>query len=581
MLAAVLFQLQTAEVFSQGFLRTKGTEITNDDGPVILRSIGTGNWMIQEGYMMQSTRAGIATQQQFQDKLIETIGEERTKQFYDSWLHNHFTKTDVDSIKVWGFNAIRVALHYKWFTPPIENEKRLSDGTLDMTWIDKGFVMIDELLSWCEANEMYLILDMHGAPGGQGKNASISDYDPSKPSLWESEENKDKLIALWVRLADRYKNSKWIGGFDLINEPNWSLDGSENQNGCECQDNDDIWDLHERMIREIRKVNKNHIVYISGNCWGGNYSSFENHTLKEADDNMALTFHKYWTNNKPGAIDKWLAMRKRYQLPLWMSEGGENSNTWFSDCIALYERNRIGWSWWPVKKSKVNNVLKVVTDKSYTDLIDSWQNNQPLSPDSTYAAVMQYAANHNIENCIVARDVIYAMTQQADNFDTSPYKIHHLGQPIFFADFDMGREGYAYHDMVSADYHADDGADWANWNSGNFYRNDGVDIGDYKGSPFVGWTEAGEWMQYSLDVQKEGNYNLRIRATGGDKDMIVRLEVNLQVVGKDITFSASDNPFDWKSAMISGLKLPKGHVSLRFHIVNGGGNLMDFTFIEP
>ena len=35
------------------------------------------------------------------------------------------------------------------------------------------------------------VLDMHAAPGGQGRNSEISDYDPSKPSLWESE-NKEK-----------------------------------------------------------------------------------------------------------------------------------------------------------------------------------------------------------------------------------------------------------------------------------------------------------------------------------------------------------------------------------------------------
>ena len=51
-------------------------------------------------------------------------------------------------------------------------------------------------LTGCEANQMYLILDLHAAPGGQGANAAISDYDPDKPSLWESEENKTKTVAL-------------------------------------------------------------------------------------------------------------------------------------------------------------------------------------------------------------------------------------------------------------------------------------------------------------------------------------------------------------------------------------------------
>ena len=124
--------------FSQGFLRTQGIEIVNDDGPVILRSIGTGNWMIMEGYMMQSSSAGVATHTQYRDKLVETMGEERTDDFFNTWTENHFTKTDLDSMKVWGFNAVRAALHYKTLTLPIEEEQRNSDGTLQNTWLEKG-----------------------------------------------------------------------------------------------------------------------------------------------------------------------------------------------------------------------------------------------------------------------------------------------------------------------------------------------------------------------------------------------------------------------------------------------------------
>jgi aryl-phospho-beta-D-glucosidase BglC (GH1 family) len=63
------------------------------------------------------------------------------------------------------------------------------------TWLEEGFKMTDDLLKWCADNKMYLILDLHAAPGGQGNDANISDNDKSKPSLWESEENQKKTIA--------------------------------------------------------------------------------------------------------------------------------------------------------------------------------------------------------------------------------------------------------------------------------------------------------------------------------------------------------------------------------------------------
>jgi len=565
--------------FSQGFLRTQGTEIVNDNGPVILRSIGTGNWMIMEGYMMQSTSAGIDTHTKYRLKLNETIGKERTDEFFDTWTANHFTKTDLDSMKVWGFNSLRVALHYKTLTLPIEAEKRNSEGVLQNTWLEVGFEKIDELLSWCAENEMYLILDMHGAPGGQGKNASISDYDPSLPSLWESEENKEKLIALWIKLAERYKESPWIGGFDMINEPNWAFEGSKHPNGCDCQNNDDIWDLHERIIKAIRTVNSNHMVYVSGNCWGGNYNSFDKHSLKNADANMAITFHKYWNSNNDNALDKWIAMRNTYQLPLWMSEGGENSNTWFSDCIALYEKHHIGWSWWPVKKSKINNVLKVTTDKNYIDLMDSWKANTPLSADQTYEAVMGYADNHRIENCTVAKDVIYAMTKQVKSNDTEPFKNHTAGQAILFADYDMGRDGYAYYDVVSADYHVDDGTDRANWNSGFYYRNDGVDIGNFEGTPYVGWTEKGEWMQYTINIPDEGHYNFVINSAAEEKGGALKIEVAGKGIHEEIELPTTNTLENWEALTSAPVSLPKGTVKIKIYIEKAGSNLLDFNLV--
>ncbi len=211
----------SSTVNAQGFLHAQGKYIFDGNGQeVILRGIGTGNWMLNEGYMMK-TADFAGTHTKFRDLLTATIGEENTETYYDTWLDNHFTRRDADSMKAWGFNSVRVAMHYKWLTLPIESEPVAGQDT----WLEDGFVRLDSLLDWCGDNQMYLILDMHGAPGGQGHDQPISDYDPTKPSLWESAENRRKLAALWKKLAQRYVNEPWMGGYDLINEPNWELPG--------------------------------------------------------------------------------------------------------------------------------------------------------------------------------------------------------------------------------------------------------------------------------------------------------------------------------------------------------------------
>src|SRR3546814_7357119 len=65
-------------------------------------------------------------------------------------------------------------------------------------WKEDGFARIDALIDWARANQIYVILDLHAAPGGQGTDLPIADRDPDAPSLWDSrsEEHTSELQSL-------------------------------------------------------------------------------------------------------------------------------------------------------------------------------------------------------------------------------------------------------------------------------------------------------------------------------------------------------------------------------------------------
>ena len=73
---------------------------------------------------------------------------------------------------------IRLPMHYNLYTLPVDKEPVAGENT----WLDKGFAITDSLLAWCKANHMYLILDLHAAPGGQGNDINISDRDTTQTS---------------------------------------------------------------------------------------------------------------------------------------------------------------------------------------------------------------------------------------------------------------------------------------------------------------------------------------------------------------------------------------------------------------
>jgi len=565
---AMLFFFTLAGL-GQGYLHADGKRIVDGNGEnVILRGIGTGNWMIQEGYMMQTS--GVAgAQHEIEQKLMETMGQVKTDSFYSAWLHSHFTRTDVDSMASWGFNSVRVAMHYKWFTPPIEEEPVPGE----QTWLNTGFDLIDSLLDWCSDNEIYLILDMHGAPGGQGYETNISDYDPSKPSLWESTENKDKLVALWQKLAARYSEEPWMGGYDLINETNWTFpEGNNSQMKA----------LYRRITDSIRTVDQNHMIIIEGNWFANDFSGL----TPPWDSNMAYSFHKYWTFNNPGSLDWVTSLRDSQNVPIWLGESGENSNTWFTNLITLCEEQNIGWSWWPVKKPGINNVLQVDVNDDYEQLVENWKGNGPnLSEEQAFQAVLTFANNHRIENCHFRKDVVDAMIRQPQTLETLPFTKRRVNDIIFASEYDLGRNGYAYFDLDTANYHGDMDGEYIDWNKGWAFRNDGVDIENctdaISNGYNVGWTNTGEWMAYTVVSDSLAAYSLDIRSAAGGSGSKIRVEVNGVNATGTIQLPGTGGWQTWSTSLVEDVIIPEGKVQLKLFLESAGSNLNYIRLHSP
>ncbi len=551
-----------------GYVRASGKQIVDPQGNnLILRSIGIGNWMLQEGYMMQTADVA-GTQWEFKKKLTETIGIEKTDQFYKAWLDNHFRKIDVDSMARWGFNSVRPALHYKLFTLPIEDEPLAGTNT----WLESGFARLDSLMAWCAANKMYVMLDMHGAPGGQGENASISDYDPSKPLLWKSELNKTKLVALWRKIAERYATNQWIAGYDLLNETNYAFPEGNNSQ---------LRALYGRLTNAIREVDSNHMIVIEGNWFANDFSGL----TPAWDANMAYSFHKYWTVNDENSIKWMLDLRNSTNRPIWLGETGENSNTWFTDCIELAEKNNIGWSFWPVKKTGINNILRVNTNNDYVDLINYWKGSGAKpTVEKAFQAVMTFANNHRFENCIIQHDVIDAMIRQPQTNVTKPYKTVTTVSTVFAVNYDFGRAGYAYSDKVDANYHLSNNGNYTAWNNGYNYRNDGVDIescsDEVTNGYHVGWIDDGEWMQYTIQSAEPMTYNILLRYAS-EITTKVYVEVNGKRASKTFSLAPSGGWSSWRTGAITNVIIPAGSVKVKLVFETGGLNLNYFQFKNP
>jgi hypothetical protein len=89
--------------------------------------------------------------------------------------------------------------------------------------------------------------------------------------------------------------------------------------------------------------------------------------------------------------------------------------------------------------------------------------------------------------------------------------------------YDRGGEKIAYHDTTAV-------------NSGVVFRTDGVDLAkttDSGGGYTLGWTQAGEWLNYTVNVTRAGIYTIDLRvassAAGG--------KLHIEIDGVDVTGS--------------------------------------------
>lgn len=572
-----LLSLLSFTGFSQGFLKAGGKKIVNEKGEnVLLRGIGLGGWMLQEGYMLKINKE--SQQYRIRERIEELMGPKQTQEFYDAWLANHTRKIDVDSMKRWGFNSIRLPMHYNLYTLPVDKEPVAGQNT----WLEKGFALTDSLLAWCKANKMYLILDLHAAPGGQGNDVNIADRDPSKPYLWDSEANQQKTIALWKKLAERYKNEPYIGAYDILNEPNYGFENpTEDKNGTKEKTNAPLRKLMVEITKAIREVDQKHIIIIEGNGWGNNYSGI----FPLWDKNMVLSYHKYWNYNDQNSIAHILKARDEQNAPVWLGETGENSNVWFTDAIRLLEKNNIGWSWWPLKKIGSNNPMEIKSNPNYDALVRYMNNGGNKPKDSNmYSGLMELAIYSKLENTIIHRDVIDAMIRQPFSNETRPFKASVIKDKsiVYAVDYDLGKNGFAYFDTDTADYHVSTGKRSAG-NRGRIYRNDGVDIAKdsirYE-KYYVNHIENGEWLQYTVNVAQKGNYTLKLNTAADNADG----KITILIDGKEVTKAvAVPNTGDAKKFMpfeIKNIALKAGKQKIKVLAATGGYNFSYIQFVK-
>jgi hypothetical protein len=257
-------------------------------------------------WMLNYVGKGIEDQHEFIETLEHRFGKEEAEELMDVYRSQWIKENDFDIIKSFGMNTIRLPFDYKLLMNSDTKPFQLKSDAWE--WLDLAIKIAKD-------KGLYVILDMHGAPGRQSGMDHSGRVGYNK--LWSIKNFQEQTTWLWKEISKRYKNEPTVAAYDLLNEP-W---GSNEK---------DLKKIVLKIYREIRKNKDNHLVIFPGHTSGIDfYRNIKSVNL----DNVIYTMHFYpgffgWGSANPfvhaefllEGLPSWVDKMKSFNSPLLIGE---------------------------------------------------------------------------------------------------------------------------------------------------------------------------------------------------------------------------------------------------------------------
>ncbi|KAL3461503.1 glycoside hydrolase superfamily [Aspergillus heterothallicus] len=219
------------------------------DGPV--RGVNLGGWLVLEPWITPSLfdEAGEGAVDEY--TLTEILGKDEAAARLSEHWSSFITEGDFAQIAQAGLTHVRIPVGY-WAAAPIEGEPYV-DGQLEF---------LDQAVSWAAANNVKVIVDLHGAPGSQN---GFDNSGRRGPIQWQSGDNVDQTVRAFRVLAERYlHNDGVVTAIEALNEPH--IPGGINADGLRQYYNDALAEVQETNPGVILVL---HDGFLQTESWNG------------------------------------------------------------------------------------------------------------------------------------------------------------------------------------------------------------------------------------------------------------------------------------------------------------------------
>ncbi|MDF2538675.1 MAG: glycoside hydrolase [Herbinix sp.] len=321
------------------FLKADGKVLKNNSGTgdvVTLRGTNIGGWQVMESWMCP-TNAG--DQKTAITTLTERFGKDKAEELFKIYEQSWMKEKDFDNLKDLNFNALRLPVSCYNL---LDEEGKLRADTL---------TTLDWFVAECEKREMYVILDLHAAPGSQ--NGRDHSGDKSGSLLYKDENYQNLTLSLWEQLAEHYKGNSTIAGYDLLNE----AEGDEKERAP--------WGpvqlpFFDRLYKAIRAIDPDHLIIINAVWEPTNIP----HPEQYGWENVMYEYHYYCWDGTDNAVTQRNFTESKvkkddqagHEVPVLIGEFTlfDKLPSW-EHALSVYEEH--GWSWttWTYKTVNMGN----------------------------------------------------------------------------------------------------------------------------------------------------------------------------------------------------------------------------------
>ena len=243
------------------------------------------------------------------------------------------TEKDFERVRELGLNHVRVPF---W-------AGLLEDDAHPGKYRDDGWKWLDAAVEWAERAGLYVVLDLHGAPGGQSTADHAGERD--RNAVWSDPALHRRTANLWAAVAKRYKDRPAVAAFDLLNEPM----GAPSPQALVA--------FQSELAQAVRRADPKRIVIVEDG-----FKGLDKLPAPAARDRAGLVYstHNYPTMGakepSPEAherffrdvLPRWEREQARVKLPFYIGEWSVIQEAAGGGPMTrrhVAEMDRLGWSW--------------------------------------------------------------------------------------------------------------------------------------------------------------------------------------------------------------------------------------------